>query len=362
MKSTSLFFPLQLLILITFGSIRMSVATSLEQASSYQFSAEQQLTHLYPEKILPFWQQGEFSSFAGVNNIEIHYAKFVSSSNTKCLVIVPGRSESYLKYQELSYDLFKLGFNLFIIDHRGQGLSGRMLQNRDKGYVESFDYYSDDLDTFISNIVEPSCANDTYLLAHSMGGAIAARYMQRFPNKIKAAVLSSPMISINDGGLPDWLATSIIKTGNLFSQWFASEPWYFLGQSNYQDKAFEGNALSQSAIRYQYFADLYQATPQLHLGGVTFNWLSESLNVREDLFNDVAKLSAPTLILQAGGDTVVDNQAQNDFCQVLHQAHPHSCPDGKAITINDALHEIFFEQDSYRNLGLSKALEWFSTF
>jgi len=73
------------------------------------------------------------------------------------------------------------------MDHRGQGLSERALENLHKSYVENFQYYISDLNIFIQNIVNPHCSfnnkfHKPYLLAHSMGGAIAARYLQDHPN------------------------------------------------------------------------------------------------------------------------------------------------------------------------------------
>lgn len=329
-------------------------------ASTLPISLEAGLTERYKNEINTFWQQGNFNSFEGVDAIDIRYAEFVSPHRDKCIVIVSGRSEGYLKYKELSYDLANQGYNLFLIDHRGQGLSGKMLSNRHKGFVASFDHYSDDLHTFVETIVKPQCQQDIFLLAHSMGGAISARYMQRYQTPITAAVLASPMIAINSGGIPQWLAKLIISTGDSLSKLISDEAWYFLGQGDYKTIAFEQNKLMQSGTRYQIFTDLYQQESKLQLGGVTYHWLQEALNANKALFNDISKLETPVTIIQAGADTVVDNQAQHDFCQALHQQHTHSCPSGKPIVIDNALHEIFFESDQYRLQGIEATLNWFN--
>ena len=46
------------------------------------------------------------------------------------------------------------------------------------------------------------------LFAHSMGGGIAAAMLERYPNIVDRAVLSSPMIEANMG-LPTWLAATV---------------------------------------------------------------------------------------------------------------------------------------------------------
>lgn len=342
------------------GILLLVMTQTTTATTTTVFSLEDGLIQRYNNEIKHFWQQGEFASFKGVEDVDIHYAQFISPTNNKCIVIVSGRSEGYLKYKELSYDLANQGYNLFLIDHRGQGLSGKMLNNSQKGYVASFDHYSDDLHQFVETVVKPACQQEIFILAHSMGGAISARYMQRFQTPITAAVLSSPMIAINGGGLPLSLAKLIINTGNHLSKLFTKEPWYFLGQNNYQATSFEENRLMQSATRYQIFVDLYQQEKALQLGGVTFQWLQEALKANKDLFNDIEKLTTPVQVIQAGNDTIVDNQAQNEFCQALHNKHSQSCPSGKPIVIENALHEIFFESDQYRLKGIETTLNWFA--
>ena len=342
-------------------TIVMTVSSLNTNAQQLTFTTEQQLEQRYNNEIKSFWQQGKFSQFSGMEQVSIHYAQFISPQNQQCLVLVPGRSEGYLKYQELAYDLTNAGFNLFIIDHRGQGISQRMQSDPHKGYVALFDHYSDDLHYFVENIVKTQCPEQSiYLLAHSMGGAISARYMQRYETPIKAAVLASPMIAINGGGIPTWLAEFIINSGDKLSKWFSQDSWYFLGQGGYESTPFADNKLMQSRLRYQLFTNLYESTPKLQLGGVTYRWLQEAVKVNKDLFTDIDNLKTPTLVLQAGSDTVVDNSAQDAFCQALHATYEHSCPDGKPLVIEGARHEIFFELDNYRNQGLNETLNWFS--
>jgi len=362
-KSANKFPPTKMLIFL----VLIGFMTKL---SANSFTTEEQLATRYTSEIATFWQQGEFSSFSGVNDIRINYALFNHNDlDKKCLVISSGRSEGYLKYKELSYDLFKLGFNVFLIDHRGQGLSERLLENSHKGYVDKFQYYVDDLSTFIDSVVKPNCAlkgntNKPYLLAHSMGGAIAARYLQEHPKTIQAAVLSSPMLGFNSVGIPNVIATSLIKVANQVNQWVGGDSWYFIGQADYVPNvdaatAFTDNPLMQSPLRFQHFYQTYHDTPALQLGGVTVKWLAESLTALDTIFTKLDKITTPTLVLQAGDDSIVSNEAQNDFCQQLHQLHSKSCPNGKPVVVEEAYHELFFEKDSYRQQALTATIKWF---
>lgn len=351
-------------------SIKGSFAVANTLSNSTQFTNEQQLHLRLKNEIKTLWQQGIFEHFTGVKNTRINYAAFIKntteSEKRQCIVIVPGRSEGYLKYQELTFDLYQQGYDIFIIDHRGQGISQRLLSNGYKGYVDSFEDYSDDLHLFIDQVVTKHCSTKPYLLAHSMGGLISARYLQKYPETIKAAVLSSPMIAINAGGIPKWLAKTLIYSGEQFNQWFSDDTWYFLGQDDvnedsYQIENFDKNPLMQSQLRYQEFTSVYHSTPEIQLGGVTVHWLAEALEAEKVVFDNIKQLSTPILVLQASADTVVDNDAQNEFCQQLHKYQPKSCPNGKAVVIEGARHELFFESDNYRNQALQQTMTWFKT-
>ncbi|PKG85400.1 lysophospholipase [Colwellia sp. 75C3] len=326
----------------------------------HPFNPEENLKDKLPDKITYFWQQGLFDSFSGVGEVNIHYAQFIQKqTDLQTIVVVPGRCESYLKYQELAFDLYHQGYNIFIIDHRGQGLSGRLLPNREKGYVTKFQHYIDDLQCFIEDIVTQQCSEKPYLLAHSMGGAIATRFMQNFPYTIKAAVISSPMLGFYSALIPQNIAKALVTIKLRLNNIISKTPWYFIGQKNYSSVSFTENKLTHSKHRYRHFVDLYKNNKRIQLGGVTTHWLAECIAAQKEIFAQISQLKTPILLLQAGSDTVVCQQAQNDFCQQLYASQPQSCPGGLPNRIEHAYHELFFETDDYRNQAVAQSIAWF---
>ena len=328
----------------------------------YSFTQEHELeTCQYPEKITTFWQQGSFDHFFSKDNTKLCYATFISPKYEKDLVIVSGRIEAYLKYQELCFDLFQQGYNIYILDHRGQGLSDRLIENSHKGYVEVFDDYVDDLELFVKQIVQQKYqVNQAYLLAHSMGGAISLRYLQRSPQAIKAAVVASPMIAVNTGAIPKKLTTKVLSITQKINKLFKRKHPYFWGQGNYKNIPFQINHLTHSKPRYQIFRKLYQQHPKIQLGGVTVHWLEQATQVEQQLLEQVENISVPVLILQAGKDNVVDNQAQQNFYRKLTEKKPNLAT--KISIIDGAWHELFFEQDKFRTTALQQTLAWFSRY
>ena len=141
------------------------------------------------------------------------------------------------------------------------GLSDRLLADDHKGHVEWFDDYVEDLKTFHDQVVLADRPARVFLLAHSMGGTISARYLERWPDDIAAAALCSPMLGIQLGPLPGWFALGLTRLLSHGHSLLGREPGYAPGQGRYRDMPFEGNNLSHSRIRYAEFRRIYRTVP-----------------------------------------------------------------------------------------------------
>lgn len=331
-------------------------AGALAVTNTYPLTSEADVPTLYQQTLPDFWRQHAVEGeFKGKDGITIRYAALRQAKVDRAILIVNGRVESYLKYQELAWDLWRQGYSLYLIDHRGQGMSGRMLDDPQKGYVDQFDDYVVDLKQFHDQIIMADQPAKLFLLAHSMGGAISARYLERWPDDIKAAVLSSPMLGINLGGLPKWLAKGLATTIGTVGDWIG-EPPYGPGQGGYQDHGFADNELTHSQSRYQAFRQLYEQHPQIKLGGATAHWIYQGITGADAAIADAGAIKTPLLVLQAGNDSVVDNAAQDRFCTLAN------CEGGKPLRIEGAWHELFIESDDKRQPALTAMAEFFARF
>lgn len=122
--------------------------------------------------LIDFWRQRDEVEFIGVDDISVRFVRFRVQYYDRVVVICSGRIESYVKYAELVYDLFYLGFDVLIIDYRGQGRFGRLLVDSYFGYVNRFNDYVDDLAVFWQQEVQFGSWRKRYILVYSMGGAI----------------------------------------------------------------------------------------------------------------------------------------------------------------------------------------------
>lgn len=343
-----LIFPLLALTLFSTGALAVT--------NSNQLTREADIPALYQQTLPDFWHQHAVEgAFEGKDGVTIRYAALRQAKVDRAILIVNGRVESYLKYQELAWDLWRQGYSLYLIDHRGQGMSDRMLADPQKGYVDQFDNYVLDLKQFHDQIIMADQPTKLFLLAHSMGGAISARYLARWPDDIKAAVLSSPMLGIHLGALPKWLAKGLAATMATIGGWIG-EPPYGPGQGAYQDDGFADNALTHSQPRYQAFRQIYEQHPQIKLGGATAHWIYQGITSADAAIADAGAIKTPLLVLQAGNDSVVDNAAQDRFCTLAN------CEGGKPLRIEGAWHELFIESDDKRQPALIAMADFFARF
>lgn len=304
------------------------------------------------EQLDPFWQQREEWQFHGENDVLIHCIRFVSPEHKKVVVIVSGLLESYVKYQELAYDFYQQGYDVWMFDHRGQGFSGRILTNPYSVYVDDFNDYVDDLATFWREYVIPANYKQRYLFAHSMGGAITTLFLVRQPNAVNAVVLSAPMAGIKLP-MPEWLVNSLIRISHLHNTF--SQSCVFKRKT---PLSFKLNISCNSQPRYQRSLDLYYQYPEIRLYGPTYHWVKEALAGAKQMVASAPLVTTPLLLLQAGKELLVSNTAQDAFIAALPQTNSTSFTGG-VIRYDNAAHEILLDQDEIRAEALNQVLYFF---
>ena len=280
--------------------------------------------------------------------------ELVITGNDKAIVISQGRNESVLKYKEVVNDLSQQGYDIFLIDHRGQGFSERFGGDEHRGYVENFQDYVDDLNQYVLLLNLQNKYQQRYLLSHSMGGAISALYLQKYQHPFQASVFFSPMLSINIGILPNFLAKIIMVTSAEVCSWFTDKACYVPAGSGYRQKSFEGNLLTHSEKRFYASQQDFEKYPETQLGDPTMRWLSTSLSAMEQAIEQANNIKIPILMFQAGADNVVKSTGQNAFYKNVTY-----CKYNQFVRIDNAKHEILIESDKYRLKALNHTLQFF---
>jgi len=298
-------------------------------------------------KVIPFFNANFVSHYyEGVDKALIHYFSYKRQSN-KALIIIPGRGEIGDKYQEWAFDLRKLGHDIHIWSPRGQARSHRDISNANKQHQNHKEDWTSDLKIFTDFLQKKNSYSKIDLMAHSMGAAIALRFMQLNPNLISRAYINTPMIEINTEPYPMWLSKSIaylqVKRGN------AKE--YVFGGSD-ADSAmagFEGNRLTRSQSRYEMYADIVGSNPEATVGSTTFGWLNESMDMGRLVKKNWKKLSNVQMVMaESGQDAFVRYKRSNRICAKLPKCKMLKFPHGK--------HELLMETDDIRNQILKEVM------
>ncbi|MFW8601211.1 alpha/beta fold hydrolase [Desulfobacterota bacterium M19] len=310
--------------------------------------SEAKLSAVFDSKIQPFFTtQFKAGTMRGAAGVAIHYAKREIAGEQAALVIVDGRTEYALKYAELFYDLRNQPWSFYIYDHRGQGMSGRLLSDPEKGQVENFGNYIVDLKEFIQKVVKKKAHKHIFILAHSMGGTIAIIYSIENPGILQGMILCSPMLQINTapypGELARLLAAGITALGG--------GDLYVIGGGPYNPaRSFAANDLTHSAARFALNKRILREFPLNKLGSPTFQWLNESFKGMKKANAGAGGLRTPLLLLEGGSDTVVGRQAEISFCYRAPDCVPVRFPGGR--------HELLMEKDSIRNQVLNRIKEF----
>jgi lysophospholipase len=317
-------------------------STPIQFASIQPLTTAENIASHWQTVLNPFWQNMQSGLLETADNLQLQYYYHLVANARHAIVISSGRVEMASKYTELCFDLVQAGYSVFLLDHRGQGLSQRELRNRHKGYVADFTLYQQDLTQFVQHVVLPCNHQSHIALGHSMGCAILAGCLQQ-PHPFQAAIFASPMFGIYTGLMPAGIAESIALAFGALNRRLSDEPWYFPGQRNYAEKAFQHNPLTSSRPRYNLLHQLYREQPDAQLGGVTTHWVQAAIQAMRKILADAPRWHTPVLLLQAGADKVVSNHAQNLWFQQIQDNICH-----QKVILPDARHEILMEQDPIR--------------
>jgi alpha-beta hydrolase superfamily lysophospholipase len=108
------------------------------------------------------------------------------------VVLAHGASEHGARYGWTGEQLAARGFALYAADHRGHGRSGGA-----RAYVDRMDNVVSDLDAVVDLAHAANPGTKTFLLGHSMGGAVALSYALEHQERLDGLILSAPAASLD---------------------------------------------------------------------------------------------------------------------------------------------------------------------
>jgi lysophospholipase len=283
----------------------------------------------------------------------IRYAKLPAVGEAKGTVLIAqGFSEFIEKYFELMRDFSNSGYNVIAFDWRCQGKSGTFVGvPHDLAVTQNFDAHIADLKALTDHVLTNAAPN--YLVAHSMGGHLSARFLHDYPAVFDAAVLSAPMMRLK---LPyaDWIMRVLLWGVKTFSNELT--PAEKKGGWSDKNGPIERDPRTKDPLRrvvqYTYCLD----DAELRLGPPTYQWARHALNSTSKIHNAkyYSEIVTPVLIGVAEDEKIVMNEAI-EFAA-------NNMPNAKIYKAKGAEHEIFMERDEIRGLFMREILSFLEKY
>lgn len=275
-----------------------------------------------------------------IPELELRCATWETIDCKGTVLIFSGFTEFIEKYYETIGDLIGLGWTVVAFDWRGQGLSSKLLKEKDKGYIENFAQYLQDAEAVYRQRVA-HLPHPHNLLGHSMGGHLAFRELQEHPARFHRAVLSAPMQSI--AGLP----TNVLSKFSSFFRLLGFGQSYVIGGKD-GDKNKGYKRLTSDITRFRKWSSIFKKEPKLLMGSATWSWTkAASKSMQYSMKPDqIQKIETPVYVASAKDDVVVN--------ELTHERMDDTNPLIKIVPYPGARHEIYTEINLHRNRFLKE--------
>lgn len=248
------------------------------------------------------------------------------------VLLLHGYTEFIEKYYEVVEHLLARGLAVVTYDHRGQGLSQRLLPDQ-RGHQTDFEDMVAEAVAVHERCVGDRLPRPHLLMAHSMGGNVALRVLQEYPQRFDRAVLSAPMAGFHR--IPLWLMNAIAT----LHVWLGLGRAYAWGAGD-ADLDRPVNRVTSDAARFARALQFWREEPDLVTSGVTWRWVREATRsiARVARLENLAKIQTPTLLVSAGRDLVVSPD--------YHLRLERGVPGIRVVQLSESMHEILQESDA----------------
>lgn len=302
----------------------------------------------------PYLSEHRMSGELEHGGMRLYYELYTIKNPQGTVVFSFGFTESCVKYYEFLYYLLRSGYQCAIMDHRGHGRSAREGKDPNVVHVRRFQDYVEDLHQFVEYLkgaaaegVQAACP--LYLYGHSMGGCIAAEYLEAYPDDFDRAILNAPMLGLKLGGCPPWAAALLCDINILAGR---GERRLFYQHDFNAREPFEGSSAGSRA-RFDYYLAIRCAEPAFQTSSASYRWAREAIRAGRKVCRkrEAGKVKIPVLLFQAGDDTLVKNRAQEKFAERIEH--------GNLIHVPAARHEIYRSGNKILEPYMAAVVEFF---
>jgi lysophospholipase len=304
---------------------------------------ESEIERGFFDTVLPWIESnGRRVSLVGTGGVTLRALCLEHPAEKAAVVFVCGHYESFLKYGELYRQLHEHGQSIYCCDHRGQGFSDHLLPDPGIAHVARWEDWVADLGLFMDGVVTARPHERIFVIAHSLGGAIASVFMARRHPPLRGAILSAPLVR-NRFPVSARMGVRVmagIGKGNE----------RIPGGRPYAPISFAENRETRSPARHAVKAAIIERYPEIRFGDPSSRYVVEMMRVAAAARASAGALALPVLVLKPGDDAYVDPDALDAFCAAL--------PNGRKVFFEGARHEVLIEVDGVRDRAVAEILSF----
>lgn len=254
--------------------------------------------------------------FKGHNGLDIYYQYWEPDGSPKAILLVAhGLAEHSGRYKNLVNYFIPKGYAVWALDHRGHGKS-----DGTRSYVERFDEYLADLETFFGIVRKEHHKDKIFLIGHSMGGTIATAYALEHQKDFEGLILSGSSLAQTASVSPVLIAMAGIISALMPK----------MGVT-----VLDASAISKDKA----VVDAYVTDPLVFRGKVPARMGAELIRMWRTLPAQMPKIKSPVLVMHGADDKL----SVPEGSKILYERVSSK---DKTLKLYDGLyHEIFNEPE-----------------
>jgi len=232
------------------------------------------------------------------------------------VVICHGIGEHSGRYESFASYLSGNGFGVFATDFAGHGM-----QAGTRGFITSFGDFTSAVKQLADGVKKVQPDLPVFIFGHSMGGLIATRVVEEYPNSFKAVAISAPHLFSAKDSVKNLLPLISIIRRIAPKATFSSSSRFTPSDLSHNERAVK-----------RYIEDPYvhdRVSPNLFFG------LEESI---EMAMADANKVRIPVLIVYGSADRVVDPVGAQELYEKMET-------EKKILEIPGGKHEMFADEE-----------------
>jgi|GEM_PF-2731459 len=236
--------------------------------------------------------------------------------NTRFIDVLTGSTPYLDRDNKVTNPLYndKSQYDVWTIDYRGHGSSGGRLNEgcRQRCHINNFDIYLSDIHKIVHQLITHHYDHkpiQLIIIGDSLGGHLALRYAQTYPNDVQHILLIAPMLQFKTGRWPTWLARFIVSTVCFIAR--AQDYAMGYGPYNMLGDDFSTFTGHHNEQEFHNTLKIMQQHQNYVTGGPTYGWVKAGFDSCDYSLEkqQLLKIKSAVTIYLSGGDTVVDNRA-----------------------------------------------------